>query len=108
MSSPVDPTSVAAAKPRRPRYPATVKRVQNLTPRMVRVTFTSPELAAIGHGHGHREAAGRRHVTERRGGGDAFDGRGELGCVRQGEAAQHGGTGAERFARTGGRGHFEG
>jgi NADPH-dependent ferric siderophore reductase len=48
MSSPVDPTSVPAAKPRRPRYPATVKRVQKLTPRMVRVTFTSPELANFG------------------------------------------------------------
>jgi NADPH-dependent ferric siderophore reductase len=34
-----------AAKPKKPRYPATVKRVQRLTPRMVRVTFTSPELA---------------------------------------------------------------
>jgi NADPH-dependent ferric siderophore reductase len=33
------------AKPRKPRYPATVKRVEHLTPRMVRVTFTSPELA---------------------------------------------------------------
>jgi NADPH-dependent ferric siderophore reductase len=34
-----------AAKPKKPRYPATVKRVQHLTPRMVRVTFASPELA---------------------------------------------------------------
>jgi len=33
------------AKPRKPRYPATVKRVEHLTPRMVRVTFTGPELA---------------------------------------------------------------
>lgn len=33
------------AKSRKPRYPATVKRVVHLTPRMVRVTFTSPELA---------------------------------------------------------------
>src|SRR5689334_11439151 len=48
MSSPVDPTPVAAAKPRRPRYPATVKRVETITPRMVRVTFTSPELANFG------------------------------------------------------------
>jgi NADPH-dependent ferric siderophore reductase len=48
MSSPLDPTSVATAKPRRPRYPATVKRVQTLTPRMVRVTFTSTELANFG------------------------------------------------------------
>jgi NADPH-dependent ferric siderophore reductase len=38
-------TTVAPAKPRKPRYPATVKRVVHLTPRMVRVTFTSPELA---------------------------------------------------------------
>ena len=38
-------TEAAAAKPRKPRYPATVKRVVHLTPRMVRVTFTSPELA---------------------------------------------------------------
>ena len=48
MSSPVDPTSVPPAKPRKPRYPATVKHVQTLTPRMVRVTFTSPELAYFG------------------------------------------------------------
>lgn len=48
MSSPVDPTPVAPAKARRPRYPATVKRVQTITPRMVRVTFTSPELANFG------------------------------------------------------------
>jgi NADPH-dependent ferric siderophore reductase len=39
---------VAAAKPRKPRYPATVKRVTHLTPRMVRVTFTSAELAGFG------------------------------------------------------------
>lgn len=38
----------APAKARRPRYPATVKSVQRLTPRMVRVTFTSPELEAFG------------------------------------------------------------
>lgn len=48
MNSPVDPTSLAPAKPRRPRYPASVKRVRRLTPRMVRVTFTSPELASFG------------------------------------------------------------
>jgi NADPH-dependent ferric siderophore reductase len=41
-------TATAPAKPRKPRYPATVKRVQHLTPRMVRVTFTSPELADFG------------------------------------------------------------
>jgi NADPH-dependent ferric siderophore reductase len=38
-------TAPVAAKPKKPRYPATVKRVEHLTPRMVRVTFTSPELA---------------------------------------------------------------
>jgi NADPH-dependent ferric siderophore reductase len=37
-----------ASKPRKPRYPATVKRVAHLTPRMVRVTFTSPELGQFG------------------------------------------------------------
>lgn len=37
-------TATVAAKPKKPRYPATVKRVEHLTPRMVRVTFTSPEL----------------------------------------------------------------
>ena len=41
-------TAAAPAKPRKPRYPATVKRVVHLTPRMVRVTFTSPELADFG------------------------------------------------------------
>jgi NADPH-dependent ferric siderophore reductase len=41
-------TAPAPAKPRKPRYPATVKRVEHLTPRMVRVTFTSPELADFG------------------------------------------------------------
>jgi NADPH-dependent ferric siderophore reductase len=41
-------TDPVAAKPRKPRYPATVKRVAHLTPRMVRVTFTSPELADFG------------------------------------------------------------
>jgi len=41
-------TAPAPTKPRRPRYPATVKRVEHLTPRMVRVTFTSPELADFG------------------------------------------------------------
>jgi NADPH-dependent ferric siderophore reductase len=38
-------TPVAAAKPRKPRYAATVKRVTHLTPRMVRVTFNGPEIA---------------------------------------------------------------
>ena len=41
-------TPVAAAKPRKPRYVATVKRVTHLTPRMVRVTFNGPELAQFG------------------------------------------------------------
>ena len=41
-------TAPAPSKPRKPRYPATVKRVEHLTPRMVRVTFTSPELADFG------------------------------------------------------------
>jgi NADPH-dependent ferric siderophore reductase len=37
-----------AGKPRKPRYPATVKAVSQLTPRMIRVTFSSPELAEFG------------------------------------------------------------
>ena len=41
-------TPAPATKPRKPRYPATVKRVEHLTPRMVRVTFTSPELGSFG------------------------------------------------------------
>jgi NADPH-dependent ferric siderophore reductase len=41
-------TAPVTAKPKKPRYPATVKRVEHLTPRMVRVTFTSPELAEFG------------------------------------------------------------
>lgn len=41
-------TAPVAPKPKKPRYPATVKRVEHLTPRMVRVTFTSPELADFG------------------------------------------------------------
>jgi NADPH-dependent ferric siderophore reductase len=45
MNSPAPPP---AAKPRKPRYAATVKRVEHLTPRMVRVTFTGPELAGFG------------------------------------------------------------
>jgi NADPH-dependent ferric siderophore reductase len=39
------PAPVAPEKPRKRRYPATVKRVQPITPRMLKVTFTSPELA---------------------------------------------------------------
>ncbi len=41
-------TAPVAAKPKKARYPATVKRVEHLTPRMVRVTFTSPELEHFG------------------------------------------------------------
>jgi len=41
-------TAPAPTKPRRPRFLATVKRVEHLTPRMVRVTFTSAELADFG------------------------------------------------------------
>jgi len=41
-------TPAPATKPRKPRYPATVKRVQRITPRMVRVTFTGPELENFG------------------------------------------------------------
>lgn len=48
MNSPAADAPAPAAKPRKPRYPATVKRVETLTPRMVRVTFTSPELAEFG------------------------------------------------------------
>ena len=48
MNSPAADAPAPAAKPRKPRYPATVNRVETLTPRMVRVTFTSPELADFG------------------------------------------------------------
>ena len=41
-------TTPVAAKPRKPRYPAIVKRVAYLTPRMVRVTFGGPEIADFG------------------------------------------------------------
>ena len=47
-AAPAAPAPAASAKPRKPRYPATVKRIEQLTPRMVRVTFTSPELADFG------------------------------------------------------------
>lgn len=39
---------IPATKPRKPRYPAIVKRIERITPRMLRITFTSPELAAFG------------------------------------------------------------
>jgi NADPH-dependent ferric siderophore reductase len=42
------PSPAPAAKPRKPRYPARVSQVRHLTPRMVRVTFSSPELADFG------------------------------------------------------------
>jgi NADPH-dependent ferric siderophore reductase len=35
-------------KPRKPRYPVTVKNVERLSPHMVRVTFTGEELGAFG------------------------------------------------------------
>jgi len=35
-------------RPRKPRYAVTVKRVQRLTPRMLRITFAGDELAAFG------------------------------------------------------------
>jgi NADPH-dependent ferric siderophore reductase len=38
-------TEAPVARPRKPRYAATVKSVQPLTPRMVRVTFSSEALA---------------------------------------------------------------
>lgn len=47
MTTPAAPAA-PAGKPRKPRYPATVTRVARLTPRMVRVTFSSPELAEFG------------------------------------------------------------
>ncbi len=37
-----------AGRPRKPRYRVEVKRVRRLTPRMVRVTFTSGELGGFG------------------------------------------------------------
>jgi NADPH-dependent ferric siderophore reductase len=42
MSAPV------STKPRKPRYVATVKRVEHLTPRMVRITFTGADLGDFG------------------------------------------------------------
>lgn len=35
-------------KPRKPRYPVTVKNVERVSPHMIRVTFTSEEIAAFG------------------------------------------------------------
>ncbi len=44
MAHPMN-TEAPATRPRKPRYAATVKSVQRLTPRMVRVTFSSDALA---------------------------------------------------------------
>jgi NADPH-dependent ferric siderophore reductase len=41
-------TEAATARPRKPRYPAVVKAVRHLTPRMVRVTFSSEALGEFG------------------------------------------------------------
>jgi NADPH-dependent ferric siderophore reductase len=41
-------TAPVSTKPRKPRYLATVKRIEHLTLRMVRVTFTGAELADFG------------------------------------------------------------
>lgn len=41
-------TPSPTGKPRKPRYAATVKQARHLTPRMVRVTFTGPELESFG------------------------------------------------------------
>jgi NADPH-dependent ferric siderophore reductase len=41
-------TTEPAARPRKPRYRATVKRVEPITPHIVRVTFTGEELGAFG------------------------------------------------------------
>ncbi len=42
MNSAVDPSP---ARPRKPRFAATVQRVQRLTPRMLRIVFAGPALA---------------------------------------------------------------
>ncbi len=41
-------TTAVPVKPKKPRYPATVKRAAHLTPRMVRITFTSPGSSTSG------------------------------------------------------------
>ena len=49
------PPPTASAKPRKPRYPATAKRIEHVTPRMVRVTFAGPgrwKLGAVDHPDG--------------------------------------------------------
>jgi NADPH-dependent ferric siderophore reductase len=50
MQGPVssEPASAVGARPRKPRYRVQVRRVRRLTPRMVRVTFASEELASFG------------------------------------------------------------
>jgi NADPH-dependent ferric siderophore reductase len=40
-------TEPAAARPRKPRYAATVRRIEKLTPRMLRIVFGGPELAGF-------------------------------------------------------------
>ncbi len=45
MSSVSDPS--VAGRPRKARYAASVQQVQRLTPRMIRVVFGGPELAAF-------------------------------------------------------------
>lgn len=42
------PDRVPAGKPRKPRYASTVQRLQQLTPRMLRVVFGGPELMNFG------------------------------------------------------------
>jgi NADPH-dependent ferric siderophore reductase len=39
--------AAAAARPRKPRYAATVQRVERLTPRMLRIVFGGPELTGF-------------------------------------------------------------
>jgi NADPH-dependent ferric siderophore reductase len=43
-----DAVSTTQPKPRKPRYAAIVKRVERLTPRMLRITFTGDELVDFG------------------------------------------------------------
>jgi NADPH-dependent ferric siderophore reductase len=47
MQAPLPSEPAAAARPRKPRYQVQVRRVQRLTPRMVRITFASEELAGF-------------------------------------------------------------
>jgi NADPH-dependent ferric siderophore reductase len=45
MQAPLPSQPATGARPRKPRYRVQVRRVERLTPRMVRVTFASEELA---------------------------------------------------------------